>query len=69
LLQRRHPDVEVCIREVQFSEAHAPPRSGEIVILLCSRPVEEPDLTAGTALIREPHALTVSATDCQLSPG
>ncbi|MFJ6433543.1 LysR family transcriptional regulator [Streptomyces sp. NPDC091416] len=60
-MQRRHPDIEVRIREVQFSEAHTPLRSGEIDILLCSRPVEEPDLTAGPVLIREPHALAVSA--------
>ncbi|MFI7384011.1 LysR family transcriptional regulator [Streptomyces sp. NPDC049813] len=61
LLRGRHPEVEVRIREVQFSEAHTPLRSGEIDVLLCSRPVEEPDLTAGPVLIREPHALAVSA--------
>jgi DNA-binding transcriptional LysR family regulator len=61
LLRRRHPDVEVRIREVQFSEVYAPLRTDEIDILLCSRPVEEPDLTTGPVLIREPHTLAVSA--------
>ncbi|MGW5351473.1 LysR family transcriptional regulator [Streptomyces sp. NPDC004031] len=60
-LRRRHPDVEVRIREVQFSDGYVPLRSGEIDVLLCSRPVEEPDLTAGPVLVREPHVLAVSA--------
>lgn len=61
LMQSRHPDVEVRIREVQFSEGPRPLRSGEIDILLCSWPVEEPDLITGPVLIREPHVLAVSA--------
>ncbi len=59
--RRLHPDVEIHIREVQFSDGYVPLRSGEIDVLLCSRPVEEPDLTVGPVLVREPHALAVSA--------
>ncbi|MYT69632.1 MULTISPECIES: LysR family transcriptional regulator [unclassified Streptomyces] len=61
MMRHRHPDVEVRIREVQFSEVHKPLYSGEIDILLCSRPIEEPDLTVGPVLIRESHALAVSS--------
>ncbi|MFE5006634.1 LysR substrate-binding domain-containing protein [Streptomyces sp. NPDC056696] len=61
LLRRQYPDVDIRIREVQFSDFFVPLRSGEIDILLCSRPVEEPDLTVGPVLIREPHVLAVSA--------
>ncbi len=46
---------------MQFSDGYVPLRSGEIDVLLCSRPVEEPDLTVGPVLVREPHALVVSA--------
>ncbi|MEV6837755.1 LysR substrate-binding domain-containing protein [Streptomyces sp. NPDC051133] len=60
-LHRGHPDVEVRIREVQFGESFALLRADEIDVLWCARPTEEPDLTAGPVLVREPRVLAVSA--------
>jgi DNA-binding transcriptional LysR family regulator len=60
LFGERHPDCEVQIREVHFSDPFGDLRSGEIDAAVVWFPVEEPDLSTGPVLIRERNVLAVS---------
>ncbi|MDI2132330.1 LysR family transcriptional regulator [Yinghuangia seranimata] len=58
---KRHPDCEVQIREVHFSDPFGGLRSGEIDLSVLWMPVREPDLTVGPVVHREGNVLCVSA--------
>jgi DNA-binding transcriptional LysR family regulator len=57
--QRRYPRCEVQIRENQLSDGLRLLREDEIDLLLLMLPMQEPDLSAGPVLVREPRVLAV----------
>lgn len=59
VFRERCPGVEVRMRETQFQDPLGALRSGEIDLLFTCLPVEEPDLTVGPVVIREPRLLAV----------
>jgi DNA-binding transcriptional LysR family regulator len=56
----RHPRCEVEIREVQVGDCLVALRAGEVDVLVAGLPIDEPDLTAGPVLLREPRMLAVA---------
>ncbi|WP_020385599.1 LysR family transcriptional regulator [Kribbella catacumbae] len=56
-----HPQCEVQIREVHLSDRFGQLRRGELDIQLTELPVDEPDLTVGPVLLRDPLVLAVSS--------
>ncbi|MDP9864683.1 MULTISPECIES: LysR family transcriptional regulator [Streptosporangium] len=56
-----HPRCEVQIREVHLSDRFGPLRRGELDIQLIELPVDEPDLTVGPVLLRDPTVLALSS--------
>ncbi|MBB5959931.1 DNA-binding transcriptional LysR family regulator [Saccharothrix tamanrassetensis] len=58
----RHPDSEVRVREAAFVDPFALLREDEVDVLVTLFPVDEPDLTAGPAVLREPMVLAVADT-------
>ncbi|MFB9534033.1 LysR family transcriptional regulator [Nonomuraea roseola] len=57
-----HPRCEVQIREVHLSDRYGALRRGELDIQLIELPADEPDLTMGPVLLRDPTVLAVSST-------
>ncbi|WTW93989.1 LysR family transcriptional regulator [Streptomycetaceae bacterium NBC_01309] len=57
----RHPDCEVQIREIYFSDPFGPLRNGEVDIAVPWLPVDEPDLAVGPSVGSESIILAVSA--------
>ncbi|NUT35339.1 MAG: LysR family transcriptional regulator [Hamadaea sp.] len=62
LFRSRHPDCELRIREITFSDPFTALRSGHIDVALLWLPVREPDLTAGPVVHIEPMSLAVATT-------
>ncbi|GAA3624445.1 LysR family transcriptional regulator [Nonomuraea rosea] len=62
----RHPQWRLRIRQIQFSDAFAALRRGDVDVLIVWLPVEEPDLTVGPVLFAEPRVLAV-AVDHELA--
>jgi DNA-binding transcriptional LysR family regulator len=58
--ERLHPRCEVSVSEVFFSDALGPLRRGEIDVMATRLPIEQPDLTVGPTLAREPVVLAVA---------
>jgi DNA-binding transcriptional LysR family regulator len=58
--ERDHPECEVIVSEVLFTDPLGPLRSGEIDVMTARLPIEQPDLTVGPTLAREPVVLAVS---------
>ncbi|WP_327090273.1 LysR family transcriptional regulator [Nonomuraea sp. NBC_01738] len=58
--REEHPRCEVQIREVHLSDRFGPLRRGELDLQLIELPVDEPDLTVGPVLLRDPTVLAVS---------
>lgn len=56
----RHPDVELRLHEVVFSDPFAALRRGDVDLLTTWLPVVEPDLTVGPVLRSEPLRLLVA---------
>ncbi|MFC9294537.1 LysR substrate-binding domain-containing protein [Streptomyces sp. NPDC057011] len=56
----RHPDCDVDVVEIHFSEPFAPLRSGRTDLQLLWRPVHEPDLSVGPTVLTEDRVLAVS---------
>jgi DNA-binding transcriptional LysR family regulator len=56
-----HPGAEVQVREADFRDPFGLLRSGEVEALVTLLPVDEPDLTTGPVVWREPVVLAVSA--------
>ncbi|MEW9552256.1 LysR family transcriptional regulator [Nonomuraea sp. NPDC050783] len=63
----RHPQWRLSIQRTRFGDAFDALRRGDMDILVCWLPVEEPDLTVGPVLFAEPRVLAVSA-DHELAP-
>jgi len=61
LVEARHPDCAVEIRENQLNDALGLVRADEIDILLLMLPLDEPDLVAGPVLVREARMLAMSS--------
>ncbi|MFC9970096.1 LysR family transcriptional regulator [Spirillospora sp. NPDC127200] len=55
-----HPRCEVQIREVHLSDRFGLLRKGELDVQLIELPVDEPDVTVGPVLIRDPLVLVTS---------
>ncbi|MEU8246907.1 LysR family transcriptional regulator [Nonomuraea sp. NPDC048916] len=57
----RHPQWKLQIQHASFVDPFAGLRRGDLDILVCWLPVEEPDLTVGPVLFTEPRVLAVAA--------
>ncbi|MCQ4205732.1 LysR substrate-binding domain-containing protein [Streptomyces longispororuber] len=66
LFRKRHPDVELRIREMNFTDPFGPLREGSVEVASAWLPVREPDLTVGPLIDTEPLLLMV-ATDHPLA--
>ncbi|WP_344056831.1 LysR family transcriptional regulator [Microbispora corallina] len=62
----RHPQWELHIRHAPYNNPFAGLRADEIDVLIAWLPVEEPDLTVGPTLFRDPRVLAV-AVDHELA--
>ncbi|WP_169814080.1 LysR family transcriptional regulator [Actinomadura kijaniata] len=60
--RKDHPRCEVQIREVHLSDRFGLLRKGELDLQLIEVPVDEPDVTVGPVLFRDPLVLAVSGT-------
>jgi DNA-binding transcriptional LysR family regulator len=58
--ERLHPECEVDVQEVLFTDPLGPLRRGEIDVMTTAFPLRQSDLTVGPTLIREPMVLAVS---------
>ncbi|MFG1948710.1 LysR family transcriptional regulator [Nonomuraea sp. NPDC048826] len=56
----RHPQWKLRIQSIQFSDAFATLRRGDIDVLIAWLPIEEPDLTVGPVLFAEPRVMAVA---------
>jgi DNA-binding transcriptional LysR family regulator len=59
LFRNRHPECDVALREIHFSDPFAALRAGELDLALLWRPVREPDLVNGSVLLTEGRVLAV----------
>ncbi|AWS43804.1 LysR family transcriptional regulator [Streptosporangium sp. 'caverna'] len=57
----RHPQWKLQIQQASFVDPFAGLRRGDIDVLICWLPVEEPDLTVGPVLFAEPRVVAVAA--------
>ncbi|WP_435192829.1 LysR family transcriptional regulator substrate-binding protein [Nonomuraea sp. bgisy094] len=57
----RHPQWQLQIRHASFVDPFAGLRRGDLDMLVCWLPVEEPDPTVGPALFADPRVLAVAA--------
>ncbi|SNT16031.1 transcriptional regulator, LysR family [Streptosporangium subroseum] len=62
----RHPQWKLQIQHAPFSDPFAGLRRGDVDVLICWLPVEEPDLTVGSVLFADPRVVAVS-TDHELT--
>ncbi|MFI9845523.1 LysR substrate-binding domain-containing protein [Nonomuraea sp. NPDC051941] len=62
----RHPQWKLQIQHASFVDPFAGLRRGDLDMLVCWLPVEEPDLTVGPVLFAEPRVVAV-ATDHELT--
>jgi DNA-binding transcriptional LysR family regulator len=60
VFERRHPECDVIVSEVFFTDPLGPLRRGEIDVMATRLPIEQPDLTVGPTLAREPRVLAVA---------
>ncbi|NEA15796.1 LysR substrate-binding domain-containing protein [Streptomyces halstedii] len=60
LFRNRHPDIELHIREMNFTDPFGPLRDGTVEIASAWLPVREPDLTVGPVIDAEPLLLMVA---------
>ncbi|WP_030909777.1 LysR family transcriptional regulator [Streptomyces sp. NRRL F-5126] len=59
---RRHPGVDVQIRQVQISDPYGPLRSGDVELQVTEPPLTETDLTLGPVLVSQPRVLLMSSS-------
>ncbi|GAA1314050.1 LysR family transcriptional regulator [Planotetraspora silvatica] len=57
----RHPQWKLQIQHAPFVDSFAGLRRGDLDILICWLPVEEPDLTVGPVLFADPRVVAVAA--------
>ena len=60
LFEQQHPGVVVEVAEMALSDPFGPLERGEIDVLFVCTPVEQPGLTVGPVVLREPRSLAVS---------
>lgn len=58
---RRHPGLDVQIRQVQISDPYGPLRAGDIDLQVTELPLIEADLTTGPVLLSQPRVLLMPA--------
>ncbi|WP_280233299.1 LysR family transcriptional regulator [Nocardia cyriacigeorgica] len=61
VFRTRYPECEVRIREVHLSDAFGALRAGDLDLQITELPVRETDLSCGSAVLRDPCVLAVSA--------
>lgn len=61
LFRRRHPEIELRIKEMTFADPFGPLRSGSVEVATAWLPVREADLTVGPVVIAEPAVIMVDA--------
>jgi DNA-binding transcriptional LysR family regulator len=66
LFERRYPAATVAIRDLRFEDPLGPLRRGEIDVMACRLPIDQPDLTVGPILASDERILAV-ATDHPLA--
>jgi DNA-binding transcriptional LysR family regulator len=60
LFKARHPEVDLRIREVYFTDPFSPLRNGSADVVTSWLPVREPDLTVGPVVVADPLLLMVA---------
>jgi DNA-binding transcriptional LysR family regulator len=60
LFERRHPGASVSIRDLPFDDPLGPLRRGEIDVMACRLPINQPDLTVGPVLASDHRILAVA---------
>ena len=58
--EQRHPGAKLTIRDLRFDDPLGPLRRGEIDIMACRLPIEQPDLTVGPTLASDERFLAVA---------
>jgi DNA-binding transcriptional LysR family regulator len=60
LFKARHPEIELRIREIFFTDPFGPLRNGSAEVVTSWLPVREPDLTVGPLVVTDPLLLMVA---------
>jgi DNA-binding transcriptional LysR family regulator len=60
LFERRHPGASVTIRDLRYEDPFGPLRRGEIDVMACRLPINQPDLTVGPVLASDQRILAVA---------
>ncbi|NEB41053.1 LysR family transcriptional regulator [Streptomyces sp. SID14515] len=60
LFRSRHPEIQLRIQELNFTDPFGPLRDGSVDVATAWLPVREPDLTVGPLVIAEPLLLMVA---------
>ncbi|QKG24569.1 LysR family transcriptional regulator [Actinomadura verrucosospora] len=60
LFRSRHPETELRIQEIHFTDPFGPLRDGSVQVATCWLPVCEPDLTVGPTVVTDPLLLMVA---------
>jgi DNA-binding transcriptional LysR family regulator len=60
LFERRHPGANVTIRDLRYEDPLGPLRRGEIDIMACRLPINQPDLTVGPVLGSDQRILAIA---------
>ena len=60
LFETRHPGARVTIRDLRFEDPLGPLRRGEIDVMACRLPINQPDLTVGPVLASDDRILAVA---------
>lgn len=60
LFGRRHPAATVSIRDLRWEDPLGPLRRGEIDVMACRLPIEQPDLTVGPVMASDARILAVA---------
>jgi DNA-binding transcriptional LysR family regulator len=59
--ERQHPECEVAVSEIFFTDPLGPLRRGEIDLMATRLPIRQPDLVVGPTLAVEPRVVAVAA--------
>jgi DNA-binding transcriptional LysR family regulator len=59
LFEHRHPGAAVTIRDLPYDDPLGPLRRGEIDLMACRLPIDQPDLTVGPLLARDQRIVAV----------
>jgi DNA-binding transcriptional LysR family regulator len=59
--EKRHPACHVEVKELLLSTQFEPLRHGEVDLMVCPPPADEPDLVRGPVVARDPRVLAMAA--------